>query len=185
VASEYVNILPLDLFLNIHSGGINSSNLTSRFLLRYFNPTWKDAFIQPKPSRIQRPVIPHHCRTLAVCAGIAFLCMNKVIKLFRVLNKEHRRVVSDEIPIPHFSVEFDREAAWIPLRIRASFLSSDSEESDQHAGLLSHLAEHFGFRVLGDVVRNRKRAVAPVPFAWTTRSGIRSRLKCAIFSCRM
>jgi len=46
--------------------------------------------------------------------------MNEVWELHRVLNEEHRNIVSNNIPIPFLRVKFDREAADIANSVLAS-----------------------------------------------------------------
>jgi hypothetical protein len=46
--------------------------------------------------------------------GLFFGCVDEVRKLDRVLNKKHRYLVADNVPVTFFGVELHRETANIP-----------------------------------------------------------------------
>ncbi len=47
-----------------------------------------------------------------------FHCMNKVGEFVRILNKKHRRIVTDQIEDPFFGIELGGKTANIPHGIR-------------------------------------------------------------------
>src|SRR5260370_42565912 len=63
--------------------------------------------------RRKRPEIPHHSRRLKISLRIALLRVDEVAELQGIAYEEHRRVVTDEVPVPFFGVEFDCEPARI------------------------------------------------------------------------
>lgn len=46
--------------------------------------------------------------------GITFLRMNKMRKLGRIPQEEHRSIIGDEIPVPLVGLELDREPSRVP-----------------------------------------------------------------------
>ena len=63
--------------------------------------------------RRKRPEIPHHGRRLKISLRISLLRMDEVAELQGIADEEHRRVVTDEVPVSLLGVELDREAARI------------------------------------------------------------------------
>src|SRR5215813_7521345 len=109
--------------------------------------------------RVERPEVPHHGRALAVGTRVALLGVNEVAKFFGVLDKKHRGVVPDQVPVAVLGVELHRKTARIALRVGAAFFASDRGEAYEYPRLLADLAEQLGPGVGRDVVRDRKRAI--------------------------
>ena len=82
----------------------------------------------------------------------------------RLADEEHRRVVADEIPVAFLGVELHREAAHVALRIGGTQVTRDGREPHEQRRDLANFGEDLRARVLGDVVRDRERAVAALAF---------------------
>src|SRR5690606_16501362 len=87
----------------------------------------------------------------------------QVRELERVAKEEDRSVVTDEVPVAVFGVELDRETADVALGVGRATLSGDGRESSEQVGLLTDFREDLRVRVLGDVGRDRERAVRTGP----------------------
>ena len=122
---------------------------------------------------------------LQLVLRVALLGVNEIAKFFGVLDKEHWGVVPDQVPVAVLGVELHRKATRVTLCVSAAFFTAHGGEAHEHPRLLADLTEELGPGVGRDVVRHRKRAVSAGPLACTTRSGMRSRLKCAMISCKM
>ena len=109
--------------------------------------------------RVERPEVPHHGRALAVGTRVALLGVNEIAKFFGVLDKKHRGVVPDQVPVAVLGVELHRKAARVALGVGAAFLASHRGEAHEHPRLLADLTEQLRPGVGRDVVRDRKRAV--------------------------
>src|SRR5262249_13207984 len=94
--------------------------------------------------RIERPEVPHHGRALAIGTRVALLRVDKIPKLFGVLDKKHWRVVPDQVPVAVLGVELHGKAAWIAFGIGAAFFASHRREAHEHPRLLADLAEEPG-----------------------------------------
>ena len=58
--------------------------------------------------------------------------VNEIGKLHRVLDKEHRDVVADQVPVALLRIELGREAAHVPHRVCTAALAGDRREADEH-----------------------------------------------------
>lgn len=138
-----------------------------------------------------------HCSIFEVGLRVTLLSVNEDWELGRVAEKEDGRVVEHPVPIALFSIKFDREAPRIPGGIWASFLATHGGKASDTFCFLANTAEHVKgslpcFSEFGNKFSNSHKLTkslissrtsnspyAPAPFAWTTRSGIRSRSKWA------
>src|ERR1043166_9199644 len=87
--------------------------------------------------RVERPEVPHHGRALAVGTRVALLSVDEITKFFGVLDKKHRGVVPDQVPVAVLGVELHRKAARIALRVGAAFFASYRGEAYEHPRLLT------------------------------------------------
>src|SRR5208282_1127616 len=105
------------------------------------------------------PEIPHRRRVAQIALGIALLRADEVGELVGVAHEEDRRVVADQVPVALLRVEFHREAAHVALGVGSAPLAGHGREAHQALRLLSHLAEHGGFRIAADVLGDGERAI--------------------------
>ena len=63
-------------------------------------------------------IIVSRLRLRKVAVGLLLGRMNQIGKFDRVLNKEDRNIIPDDVPVPLLRVELHREAAHIPREIR-------------------------------------------------------------------
>ena len=109
--------------------------------------------------RVERPEVPHHGRALAVGPRVALLGVDKIAKLFGILDEKHRGVVADQVPVAVLGVELHCKAARIAFGVGAAFFAADGGEAHEDPRLLADLAEQLGSGVGRDVVRDHKRTV--------------------------
>jgi len=83
-----------------------------------------------------------YLRNLIVRLGLS--SVDNIWELYRVLDKEHRDVVSNNIPITLLSVELDRKPANITNGICGSTRSKYSRESEEDGGLTRCVGKDFG-----------------------------------------
>ena len=76
-------------------------------------------------------------------SGIGFFlhCMDKVGEPYRILDKENRDVVADEIPIAFLGVELDRKAAHIAGEINRALAADHGGKADKGGGFLTGALE--------------------------------------------
>ena len=86
--------------------------------------------------------------------------MVQVGEFERVTQKEHRRVVADQIPVAFLGVKLQCKAADVALGICRAAFSGDCGETGEHLGLLADLRKDFCPRVFRDVVSDGERAVS-------------------------
>ena len=85
--------------------------------------------------------------------------VHEVGKLHRVLDEEHRDVVSDQVPVAFVGIELHREAADVAHRVGRPALACDGREPDEHGRLLADLGKRCRLREGSDVVRALEEAV--------------------------
>ena len=139
---------------------------------------------------------PEHISILQVALWMSLLSVNEVGELGWIANEEYWGIVKDPVPVSFLSPEFDRKATRIARGIGRSVLSSDGREADCAAHAVAHFVEerlggdvaqivgHLEVTMgtsalsmnLGSVGGDLERTSAEM---LTTRSGIRSRSKCA------
>lgn len=88
--------------------------------------------------------------------GVALLRVNKARKKDGITNEEDGSVVSDEIPVAFFGVEFDSEAARVACRVGRTTFTADGGEADGHRRPLPDLRKDGSFAVFRNVVSNFK-----------------------------
>jgi hypothetical protein len=93
-------------------------------------------------------------------------------------------VTPPQVVVPLFRVELDGEAPGVPNGVGRSQLAGNGREAHEHRGSLRRPVEERGLRPLGHVLGDLEEPVSAAALAWTTRSGIRSLLNCAIFWMR-
>ena len=99
--------------------------------------------------RGQGQEVPEHVRVLAVGGRVPLLGVYKVRELYRIPYEEDGGVVSHEVIVPLFRVEFDREPPGVSLRVRRSLLPSHSGKAYHHLCAFAHFGEEFRLRVAG------------------------------------
>jgi len=72
--------------------------------------------------------------------------LTKVRKLDRLLDKEDRNVVADNIPITLLGIELDRKASNVSDRIRAATAALNSGEPQEHGRGPRGVGQHSGVR---------------------------------------
>ena len=84
-------------------------------------------------------------------SSIRFLLgrMDQVGKLDGVLNKEHRNVIPDNVPVAFLCVELHGEAANIARQVCRAFIAGHSREAHEGGGLLSCALEDVGLGNVG------------------------------------
>ncbi|MNP82390.1 hypothetical protein D3C76_1810110 [compost metagenome] len=75
--------------------------------------------------------------------------MDKVRKLVRILNKEHRRVVADEIKNAFFGIEFGGETANITHGVGRTRAALNRRKTHKDRGNFVRVRKEVGF---GDIV---------------------------------
>jgi hypothetical protein len=87
--------------------------------------------------------------------------MVEVGELQRVAVKEHRGVVTDQIPVALPGVELDREPTDVPGGLCGTTLTRHRGEPDEQVSAFTHLGKHVCATVFGDVVGDGEGAVRP------------------------
>ena len=85
--------------------------------------------------------------------------MDKVGKLDRVLDEEHRHVVADEIPDPFVRIKFDGKTAHVARRIGRAPRTRNGREAHKYRSLLGRVAEHPGHGEIREILVDLKIAV--------------------------
>ena len=78
----------------------------------------------------QRPEIPLSIGILAVRLGVALLGMHKIGELNRVANKKDRCIITYDVPVAFFGVEFNSKTSGIALGICRTLLTTDCREAE-------------------------------------------------------
>src|SRR5258708_3283766 len=76
-------------------------------------------------------VIPH------IGLRIPFLGVDEIGEFERITDEKDRRIISDQVPISFFSIEFESEPADISFRIRRAPLTSHNRETQKSWDLLA------------------------------------------------
>ena len=87
--------------------------------------------------------------------------MDKIGKFDRILDKEHRNIVADDIPVALLRVELNREAADVARQIGRPFVSCDRRETHKGWSLLARPLEKIRGGDLGKRFVIFKIAVSP------------------------
>ena len=74
----------------------------------------------------------------------------------RVAQEEHRRIVSNKVPVALLCIEFNGKAADVALGIGRATLSCHGRETYEQLCLFSDFREDGSLRVLRNVVSHRK-----------------------------
>ena len=82
--------------------------------------------------------------------------MIQIGELHRITDKEYGSVVSYQIPIAFFSIEFDGKAADITLGIGSTTLTGHCGKAYEHICLFTDFREKFSTRIAGYIVRSCK-----------------------------
>ncbi len=101
-----------------------------------------------------RPEVPLHVHVAHVGLGMSLLCVDEVLKLVRIANEKHWRVVAHKVPVALLGVKLHRESAHIALRIRRAAFAGDRAEPHEEFGLLADVRKEIRARELGDVARD-------------------------------
>ena len=86
-------------------------------------------------------IIVCRLRLRKVAVGLLLDRMNQIRKLDRVLDKEDRDIVTDDVPVTLPRVELDGETADIPRKIRRALVAGDRRKSDERRGLFASALE--------------------------------------------
>ena len=78
--------------------------------------------------------------------------MDQVRKLDRVLDEEHRDVVSHQIPVPGVGVELHGEPTSVAGEVGGALVAGDGRETGEHLGALPRFAEQDRGREVGLVL---------------------------------
>ena len=89
----------------------------------------------------------------------------------RIFQKEDRCVVSDQIPVPLFSIKLHRKTADIALGIGRTTFTGDRRKTHEHLGLFSDLRKDLRLCVSADIVGNSKGSKSSRPFRMHTSLG--------------
>jgi len=113
---------------------------------------------------------------------IALLRVNKNLRISGVAYEEHRRVVAGHVPIALFRVKLQREPTRVALGVRRSLLPPTVRNRMNVGVFFPTALNSFAvvYLVISLLVHTNGRT-RPI-LCMHTRSGMRSRLKCAIFS---
>jgi hypothetical protein len=133
----------------------------------------------------ERPEVPLHVHVAEVGLRVALLGVDEHLELVGIADEEDGRVVADEIPVALVGVELDGEAAHVALGVGGAALAGDGGEAEEGSRSSCRASKRCAARVylvMSPVTVNVP--YAPEPLACTTRSGMRSRLKCCICSMR-
>jgi hypothetical protein len=79
--------------------------------------------------------------------------MNEVGEFNRIANKEYWRIITDDIVVSFFGVEFNGKSTRITDCICRTQFTCNCGETDKKICLLAHTIEKFSFRVLRKVIR--------------------------------
>ena len=107
----------------------------------------------------QGPEIPVIVGAAHPGARVALDRVVEIGKAQRVAEKEHRRIVADDVPVALLSVELQRGAADVALGVGGAALASDGGEAREHRRLFADFGKDLRLRKAGDVLRHRKGAV--------------------------
>ena len=185
--------LPVELHQGGLAGGVDEAERVDTEPL-HVPVRARDGAVGHRPDRVvlrlgvQRDEVPEgvvrrlRLRDLAV--GVRLGGVDDVRELDAVLDEEHRDVVADQVEDALLGVELRREAPGVAHRVGRAARPGDRREPHEHR-CLDVLLEEGGRGELRRACRTpTKVPCAPVPRAWTTRSGMRSWSKWVIFSRR-
>jgi hypothetical protein len=65
--------------------------------------------------------------------------MDKIAELFRILNKENRGVITNQVPVAIFGIKLYGEAARVTFCIGRSFFAPNGRKAQENFGLLANL----------------------------------------------
>ena len=71
--------------------------------------------------------------------------VNQIRKFDGILDKEHRDVIADQIPISFERIKFDRKSANVTRRIGGSLVARDGGKPDEYRCAHTHAVEYSGF----------------------------------------
>src|SRR5439155_26089099 len=98
-----------------------------------------------------RPEIPVVIRAAQPGARVALDGMVEVREPQRIAEEEHRRVVTDDVPVTLLGIELEGGAADVSFRIGGAALTRDGREAREHRRLLADLRENLGLGVARNV----------------------------------
>jgi hypothetical protein len=106
------------------------------------------------------PEVPNHVGISKVSLRISLLRMQKVRELNRILNKEHRGVISNHIVVALLSVELNSESSGISNAISRSSFTCNSWESQEQRGSLSDRIQELSLSKFSNIVSHLEVAVS-------------------------
>ncbi|KPY54789.1 Peroxisomal catalase [Pseudomonas syringae pv. solidagae] len=110
-----------------------------------------------------RPEISHHLRALQIGLRQALLSVNEIREFQGVTDKEHRRVVTDDVPVTFLGVKLDRKATRVTLGISRTTLAAYGGEAQENRRLLANRVEQPGAGILADVAGHGERTMSTRP----------------------
>jgi len=96
--------------------------------------------------------VPEGVGVLAVGLGVSLLGVDEVGELGGISDEEDGSVVTNQIPVTFFGVEFDSKTSGISFGIGRTLFTTDSGESGEDGSSLSEGVQEFSLAVLGDVI---------------------------------
>ena len=88
--------------------------------------------------------------------------VDEIGKFDRVLDEEHRDVVTNQIPVALFGVEFGRKATHVTGQIEGPFVTRHGRETGECRGFLAHTLENVSGREVGDRLGQLEVPMHPV-----------------------
>ena len=111
--------------------------------------------------RRERPEVPLHVVRANARVRQPLLRVDEVGELDRVADEEHGRVVADEVVVPLFGVELEREATRVAHRVGTAELAGDGRDAREHRRALADMGQEGRARPLRHVLGHLEEAVRP------------------------
>src|SRR6202012_5430810 len=89
--------------------------------------------------------------------GMALLGMDKVGEFQGIADEEHRRVITDNVPVTLLAVETQCKTRTVTFSIGRTSLSSNCREAQKRLGFLADLRKRGGAGVFGQIIGDRQR----------------------------
>jgi len=109
--------------------------------------------------RQQCPEIPVIVRAAQPGARVALDGVVEIGEAERVAEKEHRRVVADNVPVAFLGVELDCSATDVALGVSGAAFACDGREADEQRRLLADRAEDLRLGKASNILRHCEGAV--------------------------
>lgn len=113
--------------------------------------------------------------------GIGFNRVGKIGELHRIFDDEYPEGEGKIIIIPLLSIKLSGEAANIDGGVLGTLTADEGGEPDEGWGFGTGFTQKWALVTCRSEVWSSNSPCTPKPRAWTTFSGMRSRLKCDCF----